>query len=992
MLKRTGTAGLPTFEFQHTQLSKLYIEAKDNVKFLSTLERYFKNLIFGSLSLMIETIPSLMNGLRMVWIISRYYNTDERMVPLMERIANELADRIELEIDIKNIFRKPPETTKLVLSQALEILRGWMEQYYDVRKKIEDSGSDHRWEFEKRRLFDRTSYMANICENILEVTNVLEEFRKFLGPELKEVTGDGEGIETLSGKVDNLIQQFEIVPFDIYDKKYKSSWDKVMDSFREQVLAIETATNTFINSSFKKLRSAEGAFHLLRNFQNIQSRESINNTMMKKFDDILLQYSKEVENTKNIFYSKRHTPPVNKNYPPVSGAITWAASLFHSIKRPILRFKGMAGLLETQTGIMIKGQYLSLAKEIDDYCLKLYKKWEDEVKLVATEHLKQPILTTLNKGKEKRKVQIEGEFTMPQPPYAVNFSNELKTLVKECKYLDMMGFDLPETALNVTLQETKHHQYVEALQAMLNNYHESLSSYTDIERYLLEGQLEKLNKVLKRGFYPLYWNSLHVNTFVDDANRAIIDFKGLLTNVHKFSNHIEEAIISIENTSLISDSDYPANKTLDISEFYDIFERNRNERINNLQVRYEQISGQLIKIEELVMNTNSGACPIMCPYYLYWEKRLLNAITAMVVRSMSSFQSLLQLNVNTLNKKQPIIEIVASMAPPEIALNVTISDVYKFLRKCVKHIVESSKSFMRWMDKSCLQCQPIIRPDDDPFFYSFYDDLSKNQYIINMMLEANKAILTVFNQTRKYLDSWKRFDIVNRNKLWEQKKKSQAEKLNELHNGIVYFYSNLSSCDNAEKTILIFQPLIRDISFFRVDCTEVAYSYKREINRIKLEFGEVMHTIVKDKVANLEKECEAYIDDLNTQCSELEDLKFVLNVIQEVYNKNMEMSLRIDEILEWYRILNLYEIELVNEEIVRYQELKQKWQNVMNYAKTINIRLKSIKDKFRNVTVVDVTGFTTEINTFHDNFFNNGPLTEQISLESGLKMMDEYKQ
>ena len=46
------------------------VEAKDNVKFLQTLERHFKNLENGSLQTIVETLPSLLNAIRMVWIIS----------------------------------------------------------------------------------------------------------------------------------------------------------------------------------------------------------------------------------------------------------------------------------------------------------------------------------------------------------------------------------------------------------------------------------------------------------------------------------------------------------------------------------------------------------------------------------------------------------------------------------------------------------------------------------------------------------------------------------------------------------------------------------------------------------------------------------------------------------------------------------------------------------------------------------------------------------
>ena len=46
----------------------------------------------------------MMNALRMVWIISRHYNRDERMVPLMEMIAWELAERVHRVITFRTLF------------------------------------------------------------------------------------------------------------------------------------------------------------------------------------------------------------------------------------------------------------------------------------------------------------------------------------------------------------------------------------------------------------------------------------------------------------------------------------------------------------------------------------------------------------------------------------------------------------------------------------------------------------------------------------------------------------------------------------------------------------------------------------------------------------------------------------------------------------------------------------------------------------------------
>jgi dynein heavy chain len=106
ILVRASATPLTTFELRRRDLVRLHTEAKDNVKFLSTLERHFKNLTAtADFNVAIEIIPSMMNALRMVWIISRHYNTDQRMVPLMERIAWLIADKVARRIDAKTVLK-----------------------------------------------------------------------------------------------------------------------------------------------------------------------------------------------------------------------------------------------------------------------------------------------------------------------------------------------------------------------------------------------------------------------------------------------------------------------------------------------------------------------------------------------------------------------------------------------------------------------------------------------------------------------------------------------------------------------------------------------------------------------------------------------------------------------------------------------------------------------------------------------------------------------
>jgi len=340
MLKALQLGEAPTlhhFNAHFGELSKLYLEAKDNVKFLTTLERHFKNVSEGSFATILDTLPSMMNAIRMVWIISRHYNNDDRMVPLMERIAGKIAEKVAKEVNIRTILRKSPELAKATISEAKNVLDSWQTVYMDVRQRIEESGTDHRWEFDRKRLFEHTSYMARVCGDLHEVAIVLDQFHKFLGPELKSVTGESKGIDDVMASVEALPERLENAPYDIFDRRYREAWTSAMQTFHTSVEDIEEMTKSFIELSFKKLRSAEGAFDLVENFQNIQSRESINQQIHERYNDILKQYTNELDHIDSIFQSNKSNPPIYKNFPPTAGAIAWALDLYQVSERSELQ-------------------------------------------------------------------------------------------------------------------------------------------------------------------------------------------------------------------------------------------------------------------------------------------------------------------------------------------------------------------------------------------------------------------------------------------------------------------------------------------------------------------------------------------------------------------------------------------------------------------------------------------------------------------------------
>ena len=59
----------------------------------------------------------------------------------------------------------------------------------EVRAKIESSGRDARWEFDRSKLFRITNYISGICEDIHTLAQSMEDFFNIFGDDLKAVTG-----------------------------------------------------------------------------------------------------------------------------------------------------------------------------------------------------------------------------------------------------------------------------------------------------------------------------------------------------------------------------------------------------------------------------------------------------------------------------------------------------------------------------------------------------------------------------------------------------------------------------------------------------------------------------------------------------------------------------------------------------------------------------------------------------------------------------------
>uniref|UniRef100_A0A8B9JE38 Dynein axonemal heavy chain 10 n=1 Tax=Astyanax mexicanus TaxID=7994 RepID=A0A8B9JE38_ASTMX len=926
VMTRAEPATVQNLDLTVTELNNYLVEAVNNVDFLSTLERHFKNLATGvSFIVILETIPQMMNGLQLVWIISSHYNTDERMVPLMERIAWELSERVARVVNIRLLFKERREVAKAKVLDGKKVLDQWKSCYFEVRARIETSGTDPRWEFDRKKLFEKTDYMASICQdlyNVLQVT--LDEFYNVFGSEMRAVTRDSRRIDDVVRWVDSVVVPIEELNFDPFDIRKTGSWKMVMKDFRIKVQDIEDEAVSFIDQSFKTLRSASAAFDMLLNFRHIRSRDAINKQMMKKFNDILTQYCKEVINS--MFVEQRENPPVSKIYPPVAGAVYWERLLFHRIKDPIIRFQELPEMLDNEQGKSVTEKYLEVGRRMRDYEVKKVEGWRKETERMLPELMNRTLLLTVDSSGD-RGIRL-----------VVNFAPELKEIISETIYLDRLGYAVPELARNVALQEHRFLRCVDELKNLVKRCHSLMDSLNDAEFLLLTPQVQELRRVLRAGWRRLNWNSLGIAEFIGRSEQAVTKFESLVSQIKKNARDVDAKLQDIETANLFK---FPApDKAGDlpgVKEFFELVEKQRVKDVILLSLMYTAIGPLLTKTESLIMQTSTGRAESMTQYYAYWERKVYDALTKMVLKNLQVFNTALM-------GSTPLFKIETILSAPEIVLHPKSNDVYKLMMQSVRDCLECTKRFVRWMNGTCIECPPQrVDGEDEPFVFSFYSEIYPQPQVNECAVAVSQSAQQLLGSLGRYLGRWKRY-----HPLWNLDKSIMMEKFAAKKPSCVTYDEKLKFYSNIGQEVAQ-QPLVKDVHVVRLDLEPLAHTVQENVQAWVSSLGRLLNDSAREDLYALRSELQQLSENLKKSPDTLEDLKFVLSTISNIRDMSVDVELRFRDIQERYRTLTMYNIQVPEEELQLAANIRNTWSDLFSESRQVDRSLGRAKKTFTEV-------------------------------------------
>uniref|UniRef100_A0A3Q3KDZ6 AAA+ ATPase domain-containing protein n=1 Tax=Monopterus albus TaxID=43700 RepID=A0A3Q3KDZ6_MONAL len=271
-------------------------EAKDNVKYLYSLEKFCDPLYNSDPVSMVDAIPGLINAIRMIHSISRYYNTSEKITSLFVKVTNQMITACKAYITnsgSNSIWDQPQQVVTDKIKAAIHLNQEYQLCFHRTKEKLEQTPSERQFDFSEMYIFGKFDTFQRRLNKILEMFGTIATYSALQDSKI-------EGLETMATR-------FQAIVLNMKTKHY---------SFLDQ----RRADFDVDYEEFWKSTSELGIPDL---------------GIDEKYQRILQNYGWDIEMVSRLYMKQKLEPPIGRDLPPVAGRIMWSRQLYSRIQGPM---------------------------------------------------------------------------------------------------------------------------------------------------------------------------------------------------------------------------------------------------------------------------------------------------------------------------------------------------------------------------------------------------------------------------------------------------------------------------------------------------------------------------------------------------------------------------------------------------------------------------------------------------------------------------------
>uniref|UniRef100_A0A669PBP7 Dynein axonemal heavy chain 5 n=1 Tax=Phasianus colchicus TaxID=9054 RepID=A0A669PBP7_PHACC len=876
-------------------------EAKDNVRYLYSLEKHCDPLYNTDPVSMVDAIPGLVNAIKMIQSVSLYYNTSEKISSLFVKVTTQMITACKSYItnnDTATIWNQPADRVMEKLHAAIRLKQEYQNCFRNMKKTLEQNSAERQFNFSEVYIFGKFETFSRRLVKIIDVFNTMKTYSVLQESKI-------EGLEEMITKYESIVDIMKKKDYNFLDQR-KADFDRDYEEFCKEISDLHKNYGN-LKISILKLRNNLNAIYFLKILQN---------------------YGDDIEAVCKLYTKQKQDPPLARNLPPIAGKILWARHLFHRIQQPMDSFQQQPAVLQTPDGKRIIHNYNKVARVLMEFEVIYHRGWL-QTRLQASLLVKSP---------------ETGELF-------VNFDPQILTLIRETDCMAHMCLDIPPFASAIQQKRDWYKNIVHNLQ-VCSFLLIKLKIQHPVERLMIPW-LANIDDAIQPGLTLLTWTSLNIEKYIDTifsklenhnaskkktSARPIIKtsinlsipnivMKPSLDEVQQTLNKTVDSIVKVmkgvgqwsqERISKVCLYNYRASDTASLSLSESAQSKNYFKNVSN--------NKEIIKLVSLLATAINSTKKVLTAmesfscYHNIWQRDKEKTIE----RFMMGNPLLSELESQILLVKD--LEMKVSSEPEYIcvgAIALYTADLKLALRAEIKDWM--SVLGYHWNKKYRTEMETIFTfmEETDRKLNRRIEDLDDIRTAMSALKDIRELQISIDSQIGPIEESYailSKYDLLVT--------KEESEKVDTLH----YTWEKLLlRANEVQNELFALQPkfrgeLISSLKTFTEDCAQFYSDYEQSgplVVGLEPQEASDRLTMFQNRFDNLFRKYITYTDGEElfglpvTQYPQLLEIKKQLNLLQKLYNLYNSV---LDTVSGYYDILwSELDVGKISSELVEFQ-------------------------------------------------------------------------
>jgi dynein heavy chain len=935
-------------------------EAKDNVRFLDNIRRVIEPLNKGKPSVIAESMPSLMNSMKMIHTLSRHYGTEVRMTNLFERITNQLIKRCKEEIyqgqGVSALWNQNPADAMDSMNASIALFETYQREYTETKATLAQMSLGKQFNFDEGCIFGKFAKFSTRLEKVLDMFKSIEQTRKLAAKRI-------DGLEKLISYFNQLITEFRGKGHDLLDFE-TTAFERDYVEFTMHNSGLENGITDFLENRLTRMTNILKQLELLSKFNDVLISDRLKEDLKKKYLLVFQMYAGDLHHIQELYEKFKDSPPVPRNMTRIAGNIHWSRQLLRRITFPMKQFQKHPGVFHPKESKLHVKKYNKLARTFIEFETLWYKAFQK----------------TCEKSKEGLRARLMVADSSSNYEPVVNFDEGVLSMMREAKHLALMGFSIPIAAQTVLQYEQRLKEYYEDLSHLLRRYKKCLNDISPVVRSLLKPHLRHLSAFISPALKVMTWTSMNVPAFIQDFTKELDTFEDLIKQTNDITaNRIELNLDYVTNLVFLN---MPTSQSFTLKDFKTAQQEKIAECTKIIVAKNVEVERA---VDDLIHTVTSY--PIDEPkteqidinfVKLHYNHLMYYALLGATSRSLGELRHRVSSRGGML-LNSPLFEVDLSLQVPDVVVTPNMSEVQDVVQCVARDILQSTKAVMDWGIDTTGRTRPPV-----PFYNKLAAD--KNVAITLLLLtgalnESNKRAQSALTMYDKY--SW----------MWMKEPEATYKEFVQKNNPILEdFISELHRFEALHAEVKNMSPT-EGVGSLTFNTEKLKMQLKAESDRWMHQYSEKLHQEAKKEMEDTTELMKSLNTKLDRDCKDFINVKYVMDAQTEIREVSSWIRAKFNSIIERYNVLEnfLPPGAMSKDEMDAKSVLTKQWEEMLALSESIMVTVNEVAPGYKVDLIESVSAFQVAVKTFRADYDVNGPMVKGTAPKEAITRLGKYK-